>query len=50
MMRALDKAGKRVEFVTLKGEDHWLSASDTRLALLKSISGFLEEHNPAVVQ
>ncbi len=47
MMRTLKKAGRQVEFITLKGEDHWLSDSVTRLHLLKSISGFLQEHNPA---
>ena len=47
MHKALKRAGKDVEFITLKGEDHWLSSSETRLALLKAVDEFLEKHNPA---
>jgi dipeptidyl aminopeptidase/acylaminoacyl peptidase len=47
MYKALQKADKLVEFVTLKGEDHWLSGSETRLALLKAVDKFLDQHNPA---
>ena len=47
MLSALKKADKVVELVTLKGEDHWLSSSETRLALLKAVDEFLEKHNPA---
>ncbi len=47
MHRALQKAGKPVELVTLKGEDHWLSRSETRLAMLKAAVAFVETHNPA---
>ena len=46
MRKALKKSKKPVEFVSLKGEDHWLSTSETRLALLKEISTFLQAHNP----
>ena len=46
MRRALKKAGKEVELITLKGEDHWLSTSATRLATLSAISKFLDQHNP----
>ena len=46
MAAALKKAGKKVELMTLKGEDHWLSGSDTRVATLKAIDEFLETHNP----
>ena len=46
MAAALKKAGKKVELMTLKGEDHWLSGSDTRVATLKAIDAFLETHNP----
>ena len=46
MYKALKKADKPVEFVTLKGEDHWLSGSETRLALLKEVDKFLDKHNP----
>jgi len=49
MERALKKADKPVELITLKGEDHWLSNSDTRLQLLRTISEFLQEHNPVNV-
>jgi dipeptidyl aminopeptidase/acylaminoacyl peptidase len=47
MMKALKKAGKPVEFVTLPGEDHWLSTGETRLAMLKAALEFVEKHNPA---
>ena len=46
MYKAMNRAGKSVEFVKLKGEDHWLSGSETRLALLEKISEFLDKHNP----
>lgn len=46
MATALRKAGKPVEFVTLQGEDHWLSRSATRLAMLEAAVAFVEKHNP----
>jgi len=46
MARALKRAGKPVEFVTLPGEDHWLSKSATRLAMLQAAVDFVEQHNP----
>ncbi len=46
MADALRKAGKSVEFVTLKGEDHWLSRGETRLEMLQSVVAFLEKQNP----
>ena len=46
MARALKQAGKPVEFVTLAGEDHWLSKSATRLAMLQAALDFIEHHNP----
>jgi len=46
MAEALKRAGKPYEFVTLKGEDHWGSLSETRLQLLKAWITFLEAHNP----
>ena len=46
MTRALQAAGKPVEFVTLRGEDHWLSSAETRLEMLTSAVGFLEKNNP----
>lgn len=47
MAKALQRAGKSVEFVTLAGEDHWLSRSDSRLAMLEAVVAFVEKHNPA---
>jgi dipeptidyl aminopeptidase/acylaminoacyl peptidase len=47
MQDALTHAGKPVELVTLPGEDHWLSRSETRLALLKASVAFVEKYNPA---
>jgi len=32
--------------VVLKGEDHWLSHSQTRLQMLQSSVAFLRQHNP----
>ena len=46
MYDALRAAKKRVELVTLKGEDHWLSRSATRLQMLESSVAFLRAHNP----
>jgi dipeptidyl aminopeptidase/acylaminoacyl peptidase len=47
MEEALRKAGKPVEFVLLKGEDHWLSRDATRKAMLKAAVDFVEAHDPA---
>jgi dipeptidyl aminopeptidase/acylaminoacyl peptidase len=46
MHRALKRAGKPVEFVTLAAEDHWLSRGATRLEMLKRAVSFVEKHNP----
>jgi dipeptidyl aminopeptidase/acylaminoacyl peptidase len=46
MAKALQAAGKPVEYLELKGEDHWLSKDDTRLAMLKAAVAFVEKHNP----
>jgi dipeptidyl aminopeptidase/acylaminoacyl peptidase len=46
MADALRRAGKPVEFVTLKGEDHWLSRGQTRLQMLHASVAFLEKNNP----
>lgn len=46
MAEALEKAGKPVEFVVEKGEDHWLSRSETRLQMLQAVVAFLEKNNP----
>ena len=46
MADALRKAGKPVELVVEKGEDHWLSRGETRLAMLQATMAFLEKNNP----
>lgn len=46
MARALQHAGKSVEFVSLKDEDHWLSRSATRLQMLEATVAFLKTSNP----
>lgn len=46
MHKALKKAGKNSKLVALKGEDHWLSYSKTRLEMLKEIDKFIKLHNP----
>lgn len=46
MAKALKKAGKSVEMVTLKDEDHRLSTSGSRLQMLSAIDKFLQLHNP----
>jgi dienelactone hydrolase len=46
MANALKSAGKTVEFVTLPGEDHWMSRSATRLQMLTSAVTFIEKNNP----
>jgi esterase/lipase len=46
MLNALKRAGKAVEMVTLKHEDHWLSSSETRLQMLEATVAFLRAHNP----
>jgi dienelactone hydrolase len=47
MVDALKHAGKTVEFVTLKHEDHWLSRSATRQQMLTATVAFLQKYNPA---
>jgi dipeptidyl aminopeptidase/acylaminoacyl peptidase len=46
MAEALKSAGKPVEFVTLKAEDHWMSRGETRLQMLQAVIAFLEKNNP----
>ena len=41
MARALEKEHKPVTFVSLAGEDHWLSQSSTRVQMLKELEKFL---------
>ena len=46
MRNALKRAGKDVELVRLKGEDHWPSVADTRQQTLEEMDRFLSEHMP----
>ena len=46
MRDALEKAGKPVEFLTLDGEDHWISRSATRQQMLEAALSFIMKHNP----
>jgi dipeptidyl aminopeptidase/acylaminoacyl peptidase len=46
MADALSRAGKPYTLVTLKGEDHWGSRSETRLQLLSTVMDFLLKNNP----
>ena len=41
---ALQEAGKPVTFVKLKGEDHWLSLSETRIRVLTELEPFLARY------
>ncbi len=42
MRKALRKAGKDVELIEYKGEDHWLSYSASRMAALRALARFVE--------
>jgi dipeptidyl aminopeptidase/acylaminoacyl peptidase len=46
MADALRRAGKPVEMVELKSDDHWLSRGATRLQMLQATMAFLEKNNP----
>jgi len=46
MLSALKRAGKSVELITMKHEDHWLSHSETRLQMLQASVAFLKANNP----
>ena len=47
MNDALKRAGKSVELLEMKGEDHWLSVADTRRQMLTRSAAFLGQCNPA---
>ncbi len=47
MADKLKDAKKPYEMISLKGEDHWLSRSETRRRMLEAAVGFVEKHNPA---
>jgi dipeptidyl aminopeptidase/acylaminoacyl peptidase len=44
MKDRLRDAGKNVKLVQLKGEDHWLSSSETRLVALEAMGEFLAKY------
>ena len=44
MQRALKKAGKEVELVKLKNEDHYLSQGSTRMQTIETMVGFVDQH------
>ena len=46
MAAALRRANKPVEFITLPETDHWLTKSETRLAMLEATVAFVEKYNP----
>ena len=46
MFDALQKAGKPVELVKLRHEDHHLLVGDTRLQMLQATMAFLQKNNP----
>lgn len=46
MAKALERAGKSVQFVTLPREDHWLSHSATREQMLEAVVDFLGRNDP----
>ncbi len=47
MERALKAAGKTVEFITYKGQDHWETMASTRIAMMQAAVDFLGKYNPA---
>jgi dipeptidyl aminopeptidase/acylaminoacyl peptidase len=46
MLNAMTNAGKPVQLITTKGEDHWLSHEDTRIQTLTAALDFVQKHNP----
>jgi dipeptidyl aminopeptidase/acylaminoacyl peptidase len=46
MYSALKSAGKPVEFIQTKSEDHWLSREATRVETLKAAVAFVEKYDP----
>ncbi|MBW8880082.1 MAG: S9 family peptidase [Asticcacaulis sp.] len=47
MEKALKAAGKPVEFVTYKGQDHWETVGSARIEMMKQALAFLDRYNPA---
>ena len=46
MDNALKRADKRVKFIRMKGEDHWLSRSKTRTQMLQASVDFVKQYDP----
>jgi dipeptidyl aminopeptidase/acylaminoacyl peptidase len=46
MARALRAAGRPVQVVDLRQEDHWLSREPTRIQTITEAVAFIEQHNP----
>ena len=44
MRNALQREDKEVEFVQIRGEDHWMSNAETRLEVLRLVAEFVEQH------
>jgi len=43
----MNRAGKPVQLITTRGEDHWLSHGDTRVQTLTAALDFVQKNNPA---
>ena len=46
MKDASKRAKKPVEFIEMKGEDHWLSRSASRTEMLRASVDLVMKHNP----
>ncbi len=46
MEKALKAAGKDVQLVTYKGQDHWETVGSSRIEMMKVALDFLTKHNP----
>lgn len=46
MAKALERAGKSVQLISLPHEDHWLSQSATREQMLEAVADFLGRNDP----
>lgn len=49
MERALKAAGKDVQLITYKGQDHWETVGPARIDMMKTALDFLQKHNPAQI-
>ncbi|WP_443748284.1 alpha/beta hydrolase family protein [Asticcacaulis solisilvae] len=47
MEKALKAAGKDVEFITYKGQDHWETIPSARITMMQASLDFIMKHNPA---